>query len=65
MTFIIIKVLALFMNLRVEESQELQGLDLTEHGERGYAYQDLASGSLVAIASTAQQTASAPKTSMA
>lgn len=44
-TFIILKGLSLVMNLRVDEEKEMQGLDISEHGERGYAYQDLASGS--------------------
>ncbi|MCE5285090.1 MAG: ammonium transporter [Pelosinus sp.] len=41
MTFIILKVISIFVKLRVDESQEIDGLDVTEHGERGYAYQDL------------------------
>lgn len=45
MTFIIIKVIGLFMQVRAEEATEIEGLDLSEHGERGYAYQDLVSGS--------------------
>ena len=50
MTFLIIKFIALFVTIRVDESQELVGLDISEHGERGYAYQDLISGSPVAYA---------------
>ncbi|EAX48424.1 ammonium transporter [Thermosinus carboxydivorans Nor1] len=45
MTFIILKVMGMFMQLRASENQEVMGLDLTEHGERGYAYQDLITGS--------------------
>ncbi|SDF14295.1 ammonium transporter [Sporolituus thermophilus] len=45
MTFIILKVMGMFMQLRASENQEIMGLDLTEHGERGYAYQDLITGS--------------------
>lgn len=44
-TFIILKGLSLVMKLRVDEEKEVQGLDLSEHGERGYAYQDLATAS--------------------
>ena len=33
------------MKLRADEEQEVQGLDVTEHGERGYAYQDFMAGS--------------------
>jgi Amt family ammonium transporter len=65
MTFLIIKFIALFVNIRVDESQELLGLDLTEHGERGYAYQDLISGSPVAYVATPPQTLTSPETSLA
>jgi Amt family ammonium transporter len=35
-SFIILKVLDGIMGLRVEEDAEAEGLDLAEHGERGY-----------------------------
>ncbi len=35
-TFIILKFLSLFMDLRVKPIQEEQGLDINEHGEEGY-----------------------------
>jgi Amt family ammonium transporter len=35
-TSIILKVLDLTMGLRVTEEQEDLGLDVTQHGERGY-----------------------------
>jgi ammonium transporter, Amt family len=44
-TFVILKVLGLFMQLRADAEEELQGLDISEHGERGYAYQDFMAGS--------------------
>ncbi|MDR3590124.1 MAG: ammonium transporter [Negativicutes bacterium] len=44
-TFVILKVLSLFMKLRADAEEELQGLDISEHGERGYAYQDFMAGS--------------------
>jgi len=65
MTFIIIKAMTLFMEIRVAESQELQGLDITEHGERGYAYQDFGSGSPVAFTPHVTQTVTNPQTSLA
>lgn len=37
-TFILLKVLDLTMGLRVATQDELQGLDLTEHGEEGYIF---------------------------
>ena len=46
-TYIIIKVLGMVMQLRAAPDQEVQGLDITEHGERGYAYQDFLAGSPV------------------
>jgi len=48
-TFIILKVLMAFMKVRADETQEVQGLDITEHGERGYAYQDFMTGSQIAF----------------
>ncbi|WP_459477716.1 ammonium transporter [Clostridium saccharoperbutylacetonicum] len=36
MTFFIIKVMKLFMDIRVESSVEADGLDLAEHGEEAY-----------------------------
>ena len=35
-TFIILKLVGLFVSLRVEDDAETQGLDLSEHDERGY-----------------------------
>jgi Amt family ammonium transporter len=37
-TFILLKVIDAVMGLRVTTQQELQGLDLTQHGEEGYIY---------------------------
>ena len=37
-TFIILKVLDATMGLRVSTQEELQGLDLTQHGEEGYIF---------------------------
>lgn len=65
MTFVIIKIMGLVMDLRVSEAQEMQGLDLSEHGERGYSYQDLVTGSPVSFASLESQPIPATKTSMA
>ncbi|MFT8351175.1 ammonium transporter [Clostridium saccharoperbutylacetonicum] len=36
MTFIILKVMKLFMSIRVESSEEADGLDVAEHGETAY-----------------------------
>jgi Amt family ammonium transporter len=37
-TFVLLKVLDATMGLRVETEEELQGLDLNEHGEEGYIF---------------------------
>jgi ammonium transporter, Amt family len=37
-TFIILKVLDATMGLRVSQQQEIQGLDLSQHGEEGYIF---------------------------
>lgn len=37
-TFIILKILDATMGLRVKKDQELQGLDLSQHGEEGYIF---------------------------
>ncbi|WP_083234981.1 hypothetical protein [Candidatus Marithrix sp. Canyon 246] len=36
MTFIILKVIDIMIGLRVDEEQETEGLDITQHEERGY-----------------------------
>jgi Amt family ammonium transporter len=42
-TFVILKILGLFMELRVKPTIEDQGLDVSEHGEEGYG-EEFASG---------------------
>jgi len=37
-TFVILKVLDAVIGLRVSESEEIQGLDYTQHGEEGYIF---------------------------
>jgi Amt family ammonium transporter len=68
MTFIIIKFIGMFMQVRASEEQEVQGLDITEHGERGYAYQDFMTGSPVNFGGSAHPSTSeslAKKTTLA
>jgi len=38
MTLIILKILDLTMGLRVSEEHEINGLDLSQHGEAGYSF---------------------------
>jgi len=45
-TFVILKILSLLMPLRVKTGIELQGLDVTEHGEEGYS-EDFAGGTSI------------------
>ena len=37
-TFILIKILDATMGLRVTQEEEIQGLDLSQHGEEGYIF---------------------------
>jgi Amt family ammonium transporter len=37
-TFVILKILDATMGLRVSQESEIQGLDLSEHGEEGYIF---------------------------
>ena len=37
-TFVLLKVLDATMGLRVSQSEEIQGLDLSQHGEEGYIF---------------------------
>ena len=37
-TFVLLKVLDATMGLRVTQQQEIQGLDLSQHGEEGYIF---------------------------
>jgi Amt family ammonium transporter len=37
-TFIILKILDATMGLRVSKDQEMQGLDVSQHGEEGYIF---------------------------
>jgi Amt family ammonium transporter len=37
-TFVLLKVLDVAMGLRVSQREEIQGLDLSQHGEEGYIF---------------------------
>ncbi len=62
-SFVLIKIVGLFMKVRVDEDEEVSGLDLSEHGERGYAqsfvagssFFDTADGSSMAIQQNLQR----------
>ena len=38
-TFILLKIIDPIMGLRVSEEEEIQGLDISQHGEEGYIFQ--------------------------
>ncbi len=61
-TLIILKAISLVMQLRVDPSDEAEGLDIVEHGERGYAYQDLSIGSQIALPFSSLDSSSAVAT---
>lgn len=64
MTFIIVKFIGMFMQISADDEQEVQGMDLTEHGERGYAYQDLISGSPLKFTDAVYDEAGLKKTTL-
>ncbi len=53
-TFLVLKLVGLFMPLRVTEEEEETGLDLTQHGESGYSddfgFGSVSNGSLMGLA---------------
>jgi len=46
------------MQVRSDESHEDIGLDIAEHGERGYTYQDVTAGSSLSFSHIASQSES-------
>lgn len=54
MTFAILKAIGYLMQVRADEDHEDVGLDISEHGERGYIYQDLSAGSSISFATMLQ-----------
>jgi hypothetical protein len=46
--FILLKLVDAILGLRVSESEEGEGLDITQHGESGYNFEDLFGGSIAA-----------------
>ena len=54
MTFAILKAIGYIMQVRADEDHEDVGLDISEHGERGYIYQDLSAGSSISFSNMLQ-----------
>ena len=44
--FVLLKIVDLIVGLRVTESDEYEGLDLTQHGESGYNFEEVFPGSV-------------------
>jgi Amt family ammonium transporter len=66
MTFVIVKVVGMFMTIVADADQEIQGIDISEHGERGYAYQDLITGTVsFSVSSPALEETAVRKTTLA
>jgi Amt family ammonium transporter len=64
--FIILKVVDLIMGLRCTESDEYDGLDITQHGESGYNFEESFPGSVVTdISATRRDTVAAGETKTA
>ncbi|MBP2650944.1 MAG: ammonium transporter [Firmicutes bacterium] len=63
-TYIIIKVIGLFMKIRADEDQEVQGLDITEHGERSYAEDFLTGSTAIPFATLAQPSTKSTEVSL-
>jgi Amt family ammonium transporter len=63
MSFTLLKLISLVTPLRVEEAEEFDGTDLSEHGER--AYSDLDTGSVVGHPASAHAPAAVPQESIA
>ena len=62
MTCAILKVLDLVMGLRVSEDEEELGLDVTQHGERGYVFDEAVGVPVAAVSSPAPPRATEPAT---
>jgi Amt family ammonium transporter len=60
-TLVIAGILKLTMGLRVSAEEEVAGLDLTEHGESGYAGPSYGSESTAPLESTAAVFKAAPE----
>ena len=45
-SYVLFKVVSIFLTMRADEGEEVSGLDIVEHGERGYA-QTILTGSPV------------------
>jgi len=59
-TAILLKVLDLTMGLRVKEDEEELGLDVTQHGERGYVFDETGAVAMAQIVQAPPAPSSAP-----
>jgi ammonium transporter, Amt family len=63
-TLVILKVVDLLIGLRVPEEQEIQGLDLTQHGEEGYVWEHPAPVSVAMFPQTSAHSIKAHQAAM-
>jgi Amt family ammonium transporter len=59
-SFIILRIVDVLLGLRVSESDEFEGLDLTQHGESGYNFEEAFSGMVSAASPPAARVAAEP-----
>jgi hypothetical protein len=57
-TFILLKILDVTMGLRVKEDEEEMGLDVSQHGERGYDFEE---GGAIPVYQSVAETAPMPQ----
>lgn len=62
-SYIIFKIVSSFMKVRVDDAEEVAGLDIVEHGERGYAQAIMTGGNALEL-SGAEATAISMQTGM-
>ena len=56
-TYILFKIVSHFMKVRADETEEIAGLDIVEHGERGYASAMMAGSPIVSLENSSEMLA--------
>lgn len=56
-TYILFKIVSHFMKVRADETEEIAGLDVVEHGERGYASAMMAGSPIAALENSSEMLA--------
>ena len=60
LTFLILKVLDMTIGVRISEEDEIMGLDVSQHGERGYVFDFATGGGVPGVPSAAAPTSPTP-----